>query len=671
MKKNHDKKYPYFIIAIILIFSSIYFFRNSLYFFLIKQNILITPIQQLSIDEFIEKNDFNKNLYLINVTNLVEDKYIFDYFKYNKRVKKQEISADLLKDNSIIEIEKTNNLQKKITFYLNNTKKELVESNTIILLPNESISCDCYDYLKSKVLVFENKGIAANKGETPSHVILSFDNDEKLQFEMNNNQFTEIKIPENYQGKSLIISWTKNSSGALIFHGIKKINSSKKSVFFTIKHKNLSDQFFTEIKKIYQNKNLFINKNSFPISTNYKENILSLESNNSLLNNGFTYNSNDIFLENFKYLYKLANSNSKSYLKIAIYDNFNNKLNDNNSNLFISINRKRSLSNISDSLSQIINTTNQDFIRINIEHDDFSEEYLLSTLKKLDTNINIFLLNSYDFNFNPKNMLTNFSIIAILNNTINKNYFSSLSKLQENSRISQNLLINIIISYLKGAELFNYKDIQTITFHSKNEEYFLFNDNYYFTNENFFIPISFFSDYVKKIEDERDKYQLQDLAFTFYNFKTIKFKISTKDKIARCFSDYNIKIWQIYFDSKSESYVADLKVQNESVIPKLQVNCLLFSERFTNNFQLEFVKDNKNLDQLQLRIGEFLLKPNPNFINSNLFSINNYNDFYLLKSYENHAFDQNTIDFDLKIISHFFPKIPDNLQYYISYKEKK
>ncbi|WGL60292.1 hypothetical protein QEJ31_01580 [Pigmentibacter sp. JX0631] len=671
MKKSHEKKYPYVILFFLLFLSSLYIFRNAIYYFLIKQNIFIETIQNLSVDEFIEKNQFNKNMFLLNITNLQEDKYIFDHFKYNKHFKKQEINVELMKDNSINSIEKTNSLQKKIIYSLSNNKKELIETTSIILLPNESISCECYDLIKSKTLVFENKGIAANKNETPSHVILTFENNGKLQFEINNNNYTEIKIPDNFNAKLLTISWTKNSSGALIFHGIKKNNPNKKSVFITFRYKKLSDKFFNEIKNIYQSSNLFLNRNSFPLSTNYKENILSLEANNSFINNGFTYKSNDIFNENFKYLFKIINSNYKSLLKINISENPSEKLNESNANQYISINRKRSFSNISDSLSQIINNTTQDFISINIENESFSEENLLNTLKSIDKNTNVFFLNSYDFTFNSDQLKSNFSIIAALSNSVNKLFLNSLSSIKEDSPVSQNLLINLIISYIKGTEVFNYKESQTIVFHSPNEEYFLFKNNYYFTNEKFFIPLTYFPDYIKKIDEERDKYQLQDLAFSFYNFKTIKFKISTKDKIARCFSDYNIKIWQIYFDSKSESYVADLKVQSESAISKLQVNCLLYSEHFANNFQLEFFKDNKNLDQLQLRVGEFLLRPNPNFITNNLFTINNSSDFYLLKSYENHANDHISNDFDLKIISHFFPKIPDNLQYFISYKEKK
>ena len=61
---------------------------------------------------------------------------------------------------------------------------------------------------------------------------------------------------------------------------------------------------------------------------------------------------------------------------------------------------------------------------------------------------------------------------------------------------------------------------------------------------------------------------------------------------------------------QKESYIADLKIQSDSVIEEIQVNCLLYSEHFTNNYQIEFTKDNKPLEQLQFRVGEFLLRPN-------------------------------------------------------------
>lgn len=673
MKNIRSKKPHYFIVFFILVIATLFAFKNTLFHFLISNNILISYLQKLSIDEFIETTNFNKNVSLLNISNLIDDKQLFEQFKYNKRNKnkKSDIFPETIKDETIISIEDNNLIQKKIRYKLSNNNKDFIETSSIIFFPNESISCDCYDLIKNKTLVFENKGIAANKNETESILTFTFDNDKKEEFKIKNSQFTKIKIPSNYNTKLVQISWTKNSSGFLIFHGSEKESITKKTLFITINSNPLSNDFYIELKNLFKNGSVFYNNNSFPIATEYKENVISLEANNSLINNGYTYKSKDIFFDNQKNLYKLLNSNFKSLLRINVIQPTSSAINEDFSNTQVLITRKKSLSNIPDTLHEIINKSNFDFIRINIDVDNFSEKQLLKIFKKVDNNTNIFMLLGKNYSFNEQDLKADQSILAIINDESRKNLLEPLNNIKENTPLQQNLLIQLIHTFVKNTGSFNYKPNNLITIQSSDDEYFIFNNNNYFSSKKFYLPIENYIDNYKKIEEEREKYQIRDLSFSIFNFKNAKLKLTAKDKITRCFSDKNLKIWQIYFDSKTESYIADLKIQSDSVIEEIQVNCLLYSEHFTNNYQIEFTKDNKPLEQLQFRVGEFLLRPNSHFISQNLFTIDNSADFSVLKSYNEHNIFTKNNEIDLILFSHYYPKIQKHLEHYISYKEKK
>ena len=179
------------------------------------------------------------------------------------------------------------------------------------------------------------------------------------------------------------------------------------------------------------------------------------------------------------------------------------------------------------------------------------------------------------------------------------------------------------------------------------------------------------TDFSYIIRKSRYKYQIRDILINFYKFKNIKFKLTSKDKIARCFSNQNIKLGQIYFDSKFETYIADLKIQGDDAIEELQVSCLIHSENFLNDYKLEASKDSKQLNQLQIGMGQYLLQPNTNIINDNSLYFNNISDFNLLYSFKNPANFFPNENKDIVIWSQNYPSIPNNLNYVISYKEKK
>lgn len=674
MKKSSKKKYLYitlFLLTILLLIT--YSFKTKIYKFLLEKNILITHIQKLSIDEFIDITNFNKNISLTRTTNLVENKIIFDLFKYNKKSsnKLNYELGDALKDTSLLSIEKVNILQSKIKYKLNSSNKDFITNNSLILLPNESIICECYELLKSKVLIFENRGIAANKNETASILTLEFDGNKKETFKISNSDYTKVAISNKYNSKSLQISWTKNSSGVLFLHGIEKEYNNKKSLFISLKSKNLSNNFYDALKQEYINGKFFLNTNAFPIANKYKENLISLESKNSYINNGFTYKANDIFNENQKNLFNTSNMNFKSLLRINLIQPDKSLLNEDAANILISMTRKKSAGNIASNLAEIINYTNLDLIRLNIELDKINEDILLKLFKLLDKKINIFLITSDDFSLNEDNIQANQTILSIINDDKIQNILTPLQKIQEETPIQQTVLLDILIAIIENNYNFNLKPSKVISVQTPNDEYFIFNNKDFFSTKKMHMPLNNFNEYYSIIEEERKKAQLRDLSFTIFNAKNIKLKLTAKDKITRCFSDKNIKLWQIYFDSKTESYVVDLKIQSENVINQLQVNCLLYSEHFTNQYQIEFIKDNKPLEQLQFRVGEFLLQPPENLIAQNIFKTESTTDYSLLKSYNEHISLQGNKEIDLLLFSHYYPILQNNLEYFISYKEKK
>lgn len=153
--------------------------------------------------------------------------------------------------------------------------------------------------------------------------------------------------------------------------------------------------------------------------------------------------------------------------------------------------------------------------------------------------------------------------------------------------------------------------------------------------------------------------------------KNAKIKLSSKDKILRCFSNKNIKLGQFTYDHKQEYYNVELKIQEDKAIDEWEVSCLFSGESFNNNYKIEAQKDGKPITQPQIGIGEFVLHPSLNFMSNNLIFLSNYNDFSLLYSLQPPRKVNKNISEDLLIWSNYYPAISSSLTHSVTYKEKK
>lgn len=676
MKKTKSKKLTNFILFLFVVAILIFSFKYQVFGFLINFKSLSEVIHKTHLDEYIDLETKNfVNINYLKYTNIVSDKNIFEYFHYPKKnkVKKIDLNDLILKESNILNIEKTKSIDYIVSFKYMNDKNSVLKMKSIILLPGDSITCDCLELISNQTLIFENKAVAANKFETPSTLNITYDNNETNSFEIKNNKITKIQIPSGINSKGITLSWNKNPSGVLIFHGIEKIQNKNKSIFITLKSKNISNNFFKNISNFYSKEKLFINRNAFPLATKYEENIISLESFNNYLNNGYTYKSHDIFNESEKNLLKQVNLNSKYLLRINVSfkDSKNQAIE--HANTLIKIFREKSILNIDKLISETINNSASEIIRIDISpKEDDTENTILNILKQIDKNNNIFILIGNDFDINKNNNFSDQSVIIALPQNESTS-FSSISNLNEYTPIQQSLLIDILLLNIKNQKIADQiiKKEKVINTLSENEEYYIFNENDYYSNNKFHIPYNKMNEYNDIIRQSRNRYQIRDILINFYKFKNIKFKLTSKDKIARCFSNQNIKLGQIYFDSKFETYIADLKMQGDDVIEELQVSCLIHSENFLNDYKIEASKDNKQLNQLQIGMGQYLLQPNTNIINDNSLYFNNISDFNLLYSFKNPSNFFPNENKDIVIWSQNYPSIPNNLNYAISYKEKK
>ena len=676
MKKTKSKKLTNFILFLFVVIILIFSFKNQVFGFLINFKSLSEVINKTHLDEYIDLETKNfVNINYLKYTNMISDKNIFEYFHYPKKnkVKKINLNDLILKESNILDIEKTKSIDYIVSFKYMNDKNSVLKMKSIILLPGDSITCDCLELIANQTLIFENKAVAANKFETPSTLNITYDNNETNSFEIKNNKITKIQIPSGINSKGITLSWNKNPSGILIFHGIEKTHDKNKSIFISLKSKNISNNFFKNISSFYAKEKLFINRNSFPLAAKYDENIISLESFNNYLNNGYTYKSHDIFNESEKNLLKQVNLNSKYLLRINVSfkDTKNQAIE--HANTLINIFREKSILNIDKLISETINNSASEIIRIDISpKEDDTENTILNILKQIDKNNNIFILIGNDFDINKNNNFSDQSVIIALPQN-DSTSFSSLSNLNEYTPIQQSLLLDILLLNIKNQKIPEQiiKKEKVINTLSENEEYYIFNENDYYSNNKFHIPYNKMNDYIDIIRQSRYKYQIRDILINFYKFKNIKFKLTSKDKIARCFSNQNIKLGQIYFDSKFETYIADLKIQGDDAIEELQVSCLIHSENFLNDYKLEASKDSKQLNQLQIGMGQYLLQPNTNIINDNSLYFNNISDFNLLYSFKNPTNFFPNENKDIVIWSQNYPSIPNNLNYVISYKEKK
>lgn len=675
MKKSKSKKLSSFMLFLFIFLICSFFFKNQIFMFLIRFNKIEEIIYKTHLDEYLNLDSQNNNIHYLRYSHMINDKNLFDFFHYSKKYKnkKFDFNANIIKSGYISSVIKTNSMDNIINYKYQNDKNSSFQMNSIVLLPNDIISCECLENLNSKTLIFENKGVAANKIESPSYISLTYDNNEIDSFEIKNNKITKIQIPLERKGKSFSIHWNKNPSGILFFHGFEKELPKNKLIFITLKSSSIDDNFFNKFKELFQKNNIFINRNSFPVASKYSDNIIALESFTSYINNGFTYNSHDIFNENEKNILKLANINSKDFLRINVSDKDPKDSIIEHSNMLIKILREKSISNIDKIITESIKNSVAEIIRIDIStKNGNAEDTLLNILNQIDKSNHIFVLIGNDYDFNKNQLISNQSIAIALAND-EKNILESLNKFAEDIPIQQNIIIDILSQFIRNNDKFdkNFMKQKAILIHSRNEEFFIFNNTDYFNNNKFIVPYNKFNEYSNTIKQLRSKYQIRDILLSFFKFKNIKFKITSKDKISRCFSNKNIKLGQIYFDSKFETYIADLKILGDDVIEELQVSCLLYSENFLTDYKIEVAKDGKQLNQLQIGIGEYLMQPNSNLITDNSLNISNLSDFnlfYSLKSPENHNKNTNN---DVIIWSHFYPNIPENLNFNISYKEKK
>jgi hypothetical protein len=90
-----------------------------------------------------------------------------------------------------------------------------------------------------------------------------------------------------------------------------------------------------------------------------------------------------------------------------------------------------------------------------------------------------------------------------------------------------------------------------------------------------------------------------------------------------------------------------------------------------NDYKIEASKDSKQLNQLQIGMGQYLLQPNTNIIKDNSLYFNNISDFNLLYSFKNPANFFPNESKDIIIWSQNYPSLSNNLNYAISCKEKK
>ncbi len=675
MKKKKSGKLIIKLLIFLLTIFLVIAFKNQLFHFLVKFNKTESILRELNIDEYVQMNISNNDILNLQNTNRIEDKNLFDLFHFVKKTKskKQDYNEYKINDNNIINISKTDSISSIITYKYSEDRKSTIQTNSIILAPGESISCDCLDLLINKTLVFDNKGVAANKLDSPNSLYITYENKKFDNFEIKNNQITKIKIPSNREGKSITFNWNKNPSGILIFKGVSKneIKTINKSIFITIKSSNLTPSFLKKIAHRYESNKIYINTNSYPLSSNYIKNIKSLESFTMPLNNGFTYNSQDIFKEKEKNFFNLVNSNFKDLLRINVFHYNMNDTPIEYANTIIKIVRENSISNIDSIISESIMNSSSDIVRLDINSKtENNEEILYNILNKIDVNYNVFIIVGNDYNFNNNPLISNQSLILILPKTDQIDLLNSIKKIYDNIPIQQSFLMEILNKIIKNKDKIenNITRPNTILVQSDYEEAFIFNNNNYFTNKKFFIPFNKIKQYQSIIEEQRSKYQIKDILLSFSNIKNAKVKLSSKDKILRCFSNKNIRLSQFSYDSKQEYYNIELKMQSEGVINEWQVSCLLNADNFNNNYKIEAQKDGKQISQLQIGMGEYVIHPSSNLIINNSL---NFNDFSLLYSFQSPRKSYQSLTDDLVLWSHYFPSIPSNLIYSVTYKEKK
>ncbi|WP_186646823.1 hypothetical protein [Fluviispira vulneris] len=676
MKKKKFKIRNLILLLLILVPVFIFFFKEDTYLFLNRFEYTQNIINEFNLDEFINRSIVKNDKDLLETSNRIDEKNLFELFHFTKKGKtrSQEIDNFGKIDPKISAIHNTDKLVNKIKFQYGNDGKSNIIIDAIIFTSGESISCDCLDMLKEKSLIFENKGAPPNKTETANYITITYENKKFDNFEIKNNERLKISIPSDREGKSITISWKKNSSGILIFYGLEKkqIANSQKILFLTA-NLNKGEKLINILKEKLNPETSFISQNSYPIYSNFEQNIKSLETNFSPINNGYTYESTDLFREREKFLYNAVNQKSKDLLRINIFSSKGKDSQIQHTNTLINIRRERSIFNIKNIILDSIRKSNFEVFRLDINNPKINNVSIIADIiEQLKSEIKLIVLTGEDFDLNNNIMNSNQNLIISFPNNENLEIISEIKKKFSNVKFQQNLVMEVLLKLIKEDKnkvTFNLPN--SIVIQSKDIDAFIFNNEDFISDNKFKFSLDKAKSYQKEIEDIRLKNQIKDISFSFINLKTAKIKLFSKDKVLRCFSNKSIKNSNFGYDQKQNYFTVELKMSEEQNIEEWELSCLINSDNFINEYKIELLKDGKPLSPTQIAIGQYVLHPNSNILNNNFIVLNNSNDFSLLKAKSSPRLVDKSYTDDLMIWSNEYPALSPNLKYSVTYEEKK
>ncbi|BBH53599.1 hypothetical protein [Fluviispira sanaruensis] len=676
MKKKKYKIRNIVLFLLILIPVFIFFFKEDTYLFLNRFENTQKMINEFNLDEFINRSISKNDKIFLELTNRIDEKNLFELFHFAKKgkLRSQEIDSYEKTDPKIIDIYNTEKLVNKIKFQFGNDAKSNIIIDSIIFTSGESISCDCLDILKEKSLIFENKGAPPNKIETANYITITYENKKFDNFEIKNNERLKISIPSDRDGKSITISWKKNSSGILIFYGIEKkqIANSQKILFLTA-NLNKGDNLIKILKEKLNPETSFISQNSYPVYSSFEQNIRALETNFSPINNGYTYDSTDLFKEREKFLFNTINQKSKDLLRINIFSNKIKEAQIQHTNTLINIRRERSIFNIKNIVLDSIRKSNSEVFRIDLNNPKINNVSVISDIiDQLKSEIKIIVLTGEDFDLNNNIMNSNQNLIISIPSNENLEIIREIQKKFNHVKFQQSLVMDILLKLIKEDKskvTFNLPN--SIVIQSKDIDAFIFNNDDYISDNKFKFSLEKTKSYQKEIEDIRLKNQIKDISFSFINLKSAKIKLFSKDKVLRCFSNKSIKNSNFGYDQKQNYFTVELKMSEEQNIDEWELSCLINSDNFINEYKIELLKDGKPLSPTQIAIGQYVLHPNSNLLNNNFIVLNNSNDFSLLKAKSSPRLVDKSYTDDLMIWSNEYPALSPNLKYSVTYEEKK
>ncbi len=668
MKRKRINKLLKFLFIRIITLTIVIFFKERIYYFLINFSSSEKAIEQLNINEFIKIKLSNNDLDLLKITNRVNDKNIFELFNFEKKQKNKNFDFNNYLDfnKNIIAINKINDSTFNIKRKLTTDIKSIIQNQTMILLPGDSIICDCLSLISNKLLVFENTVSAANKIDTVDTITFIYDDDTNENFEIKRNIISKVKIPNKKNKKSLKIVWKQTNTGSLIFKGIEENQPEKKSIFITLK----SDKINKDIINYFNKENIFINFNTFPVSTEYKHNLKSLEALTIPINIGLSYDSEDIFKNKIKKLFNLINDNNNDFLRI----NINHKLEEDNqieyANSLINIKRNRSLRYIPEYVNQIIENTSSHFIRININSNSTKNYKLIEKIiKDINKSHNLLIISGNNFDFYNNHLISKQATILYLPGTDVQTTIAKLNQFNTQKSINH---LEIMDNFLKVVLQKNDNIIEEeklLSVNAEKQEFFIQNDKYYTTNK-FNVPFNELKNFETLINNYRSKYRIKDFNFSFTKFKNSKIKLYSKDPIMRCFSNLNFTKHFFTFDEKFKYYLAELKLESEKIIDKWDVSCFVYNKNFFHDYKIEAIIDEKKLQGISLGVGEFLLYPSNENIQNNTLFLKNYENLSLLFSHEKPIVNSLIPNVEAIIWSHHYPHRMLHLNQSVASNEK-